>query len=674
VDFFSEQQDARRRSKFLMAACLAAALTTVISTALFIRYCMQHFMKLEIGEAGAYRIFSSHQGLFWIAAGVSVFMLVAMLLKHASLRPGGRAVAELMGGRLVTSGSADFKEKQLLNVVEEMAIASGLSVPPVYILPEEGLNAFTAGRSGYDRPDVVIAVSKGALDLFDRDELQAVLAHEFSHILFNDVSLNMRFITLVFGVSALAETGSFILRSMRINRVGIGARPAGRLLFVVAVLAFGCMVIGYVGSFFGNILRAMICRQREFLADAAAVQFTRNPQGLSTALQKIGGWSRHSRLINPRSAEIAHMFFADYRPDRFPAALFATHPSLEKRIERIDPGWSGEYPLIRSGARQKAGLQLRQVEAFHTMEGADLEKVLAPLVEASRLGVLGRKQSIPVQRAQEALGQAGSPKREHLEYARAVLDHMPEPLLKAAREPFGAGAVVYCLLISPARDEVRRLMLKELEVNPSPGILQLTVKLLPLFEAVPVQSRLPLLEVCTPALKMMVSEQRRSFYAKVQALIGADSEVDLFEWVLHAYIRHHIIGASFKAAKPNWSVRPGREELAEVLGALATLGHRSDEERHDAVRAYQAGVAQLGVALPHMGAEKDYSGKALSQALVTLATLPMLEKKKLLRACLACIEYDGKITIGEAELLRAVSNILGCPMPPIASARTDRSP
>ena len=663
MDFFAVQNDARRRSGILMVVCLVGIVATVALTALFILQCIQLVIDWRTDEPEAVFTVLDHPGLLWVAAGVSLFILVAMLLKHASLRSGGRVVAEMMGGRLVTAATADLRERRLLNVVEEMAIASGLSVPPVYILPEEGLNAFTAGRSGHDQPDVVIAVTKGALDIFDRDELQAVIAHEFSHILHNDVGINMRFIALVFGITALTEAGSLIMSLIRhVSLARLGSRTAGPL-FLLVVLAVGCMIIGYVGNFFGSITRAMICRQREYLADAASVQFTRNPKGLSTALQKIGGWYQHSRLSSPRSAEIAHMFFADYRHDRLLAALFATHPALERRIGRIDPGWSGKYPVIKAKERQKTAPELWEGKAFQAMKGPDMQMAWGALAaEVSRQRLTGAKPRIPVQKAQEAIDQTGSPTRDHLEYARAVLDRIPRPILEAAREPFGARVIIYCLLINPARDEAeaRRVMLKRLEMNPSPGLLQLTEKLLPLFEDIPAQARLPLLELCTPALKMMTSDQYQNFYSTVQALIAADSRVDLFEWVVHAYVRHHI-GESFRAVRPRKSTKPGKNDLAEVLGALASRGHQGD----DAIRAYRAGVARLGVALPEVQSARAFNGEALSQALLTLAALPMHGKRKLIQACLACIEYDGHVTVEETELLRAISDILGCPMPPV---------
>src|SRR5690606_28971990 len=274
-------------------------------------------------------------------------------------RQGGSVVAGLLGGLPVNPATDDPDERRLVNVVEEMAIASGVPVPAIYVLPgEESINAFAAG---YGVHDAAVAVTRGALKHLTRDELQGVIAHEFSHILNGDMRLNIRLIGLLHGLLLLALIGRVLLRSGGRSR---GRRKEKGGSVQVALIGLGLVLLGYIGVFFGKLIKAAASRQREYLADAAAVQFTRNPEGIAGALKKIGALGAGSRIVHPRAEELSHLYFASGLRSSF-AGLFATHPPLVERIRRIDPSFSGDFEGVFEAAAAREALAAGPQEAQH---------------------------------------------------------------------------------------------------------------------------------------------------------------------------------------------------------------------------------------------------------------------------------------------------------------------
>ncbi|MCX7701923.1 MAG: M48 family metallopeptidase, partial [Gemmataceae bacterium] len=349
-NFFEHQQLARQRTKYLVFLYGIAVAGTVLLT-YFVVWAIFYLPTLDperlktasgLSVSGIPLSELFEPQLFLLVTGTTVLLIGGMTaLKLSELSSGGKAVAEMLGGRLVTTPTSDFHEKRLLNVVEEMAIASGIPVPPVYVLDGEGgINAFAAG---YAPDQAVIGVSRGALEYLNRDELQGVIAHEFSHILNGDMRLNIRLIAIIFGIMGLAAFGSILLRTRSRNDKGAGQ---------IILLGLGLYLLGIVGAFVGNIIKAMVSRQREFLADASAVQFTRNPDGIGGALKKIGGLKDGAAIRNEHAPEAAHMFFADALSRL--TDLFATHPPLPERIRRIDPKWDGTFPKVTRPIRVDA--------------------------------------------------------------------------------------------------------------------------------------------------------------------------------------------------------------------------------------------------------------------------------------------------------------------------------
>ena len=424
--------------------------------------------------------------LFWVTVITLIVVIGGSLYKIAALRSGGASVAEMLGARLIPAGSGDFFEKRLLNIVEEMAIASGVPVPPVYLMEEEkGINAFAAG---FTPQDAVIGITRGALDTLNREELQGVIAHEFSHILNGDMWLDLKLVGFLYGLLLIALIGQSILRGS--SRSRNSKNSGGAVLFGLALL-----ILGYIGVLFGKLIKSGISRQREYLADASAVQFTRNPQGLAGALKKIGGLAAGSLIANRQAEVISHMFFSNGLKAGW-LHLFSTHPPLTDRITRLEPGFNGVFPKVE-----------RLQEPAYDSGGADTE------IKSDKKTPLGKEifaLAVLAADPQNITRDIGAPVREHMESARRLLDSLPVQVREAARNPFGARAVIYCLLLDKDPD-VRRRQLELLQTSADQPVFQATEKIVPLMPALSQEARLPLMDLAMPSLRSLSLAQFRKF-------------------------------------------------------------------------------------------------------------------------------------------------------------------
>jgi Zn-dependent protease with chaperone function len=276
--------------------------------------------------------------LFLFTAGPILLIIgIGTLVEFVKLSKGGPALAKQLRAQPLTD-PASHEEKLLTNVVEEIAIASNITPPPIFILDKapDTINALVAGNTV---DDAAIILTRGCLNYLTRDELQAVVAHEFSHVFNGDMKLNLRTAALVFGVTSIAIVGGEILIPDDIE---------GGCLTLAVCLTLGLplLILGLTGTFFGKLIQRAVCREREYLADASAVQFTRHPDALASALNKIHTGSSRIKISAARAAD--HLFIANCRKPRW-FTLFRTHPPLEKRIRRIQsltlPGPPERSPL-----------------------------------------------------------------------------------------------------------------------------------------------------------------------------------------------------------------------------------------------------------------------------------------------------------------------------------------
>jgi Zn-dependent protease with chaperone function len=635
TDFFQQQDSARRRT-FRLLVYFVLALICLIG---MIYGLLLLFVLYDHPDASLWE--PDLLGL--VSVGVIVVVGGASLFKVAQLASGGQAVALMMGGQEIPGTTRDARERRLLNIVEEMALAAGVAVPPVYVLDEPGINAFAAG---YAPGDAVVAVSRGCLEYLTRDELQGVVAHEFSHILNGDMAINIRLIGLIFGIMALAIIGRVLMFSASRRSSDRRSDGTGFVLF-----GLGLFVLGLVGAFFGRLIQAAVSRQREYLADASAVQFTRNPDGIAGALKKIGGLQAGSRMENPQSAEVAHMFFADAMSFNL-AGLLASHPPLAERIRRLDPSFNGEYPVVVPVAVDPA-------EPAGPRRGRRAIPAIPGLPQVP-LPVLGLA-------ADQAAASVGRVTPSHVHYAKTMHDDLSaDDLGEAAQEPFRARALVYALLLD-LRPEVREIQIAQLKADLTPIDFAETNRLAELTQSLSDAERLPLVDLALPALRQMCPAQHQVFRKAVEALMMADQRLSLFEYTLHCALKRHLDRQFLPRSQRRPTMyRPESSLIGPVVKVLSLLAWEGQPQPDLAAAAFAAGMRSYN---------GDTKSKLLSRAECSLAefdaALKMLNgaapavKRRVVTACAACILADGQVTVREVELLRAICDTLDCPLPPL---------
>jgi Zn-dependent protease with chaperone function len=643
---FFQQQDSARRRTFQLVVYFVLAILVLIALV----YAL--LLVLSMYSAGEPVTWWQPELLLLAVPGVALVVGGASAFKVAQLRSGGQAVALMMGGKEVPGATTDARQKQLLHVVEEMALAAGVPVPPVYVLDEPGINAFAAG---YAPGDAVVAVSQGCLDYLTRDELQGVVAHEFSHILNGDMRLNIRLIGLIFGIMALSIMGRMLMLTSGGRASGRNDGRGGMVL-----LGLGVFVLGLVGALFGRLIMAAVSRQREYLADASAVQFTRNPDGIGGALKKIGGLAEGSRIANPQAAEVGHMFFANAFAGAGFAGLLATHPPLVERVRRLDPQFDGQFPEVRPIAVDR---DEREGPWGRIPRSAGRPRL--PGLPQMPVPVLGL--------ADEAASRVGRVDPQEISCARALHDSMPDVLRVAAEEPFGAHALVYALLLD-RRPHLRDLQLTQLKASVAPQEFAETLRLVAPVQALPDTHRLPLLDLAMPALRQMSPRQHRAFRAQVEALISADQRLSLFEYTLRCVLNRHL-DAQFLPRRQPRPVHRSPQKLAHAVATvLALLAREREPESDQAARAFDAGMrAYLGSDNTHrLPPREECSLAAFDAALQTLNQSAPAIKRRLVVACTASILANQQVTVREAELLRAICDTLECPLPPLVVGSAER--
>lgn len=630
MNFFERQAAARRASTWLVALFAMAVLGIVAAV-----------------DLAVWLFVARSPGALLLAAAATLAVIaLGSLYRIASLRGGGETVALELGGVPVPEDTTDLHLRRLRNVVEEMAIASGVPVPRVFVLEHEaGINAFAAG---YAPSDAVVAVTRGALERLNRDELQGVIAHEFGHILNGDMRLNIRLIGVLFGILVLALIGRKILEHGRFGGSGRNNKGAGAVLIAALV----AMVVGYVGLFFGRLIKAGVSRTRERLADASAVQFTRQTQGLAGALKKIAGLDAGSRLNERGKAEeVSHMLFGDGLGLR---GLFATHPPLLERIRALEPQFD---------ARQLAGLSERWRAT--PPDGLDEDRLLG-LAGAVPPPLPPAERAAPVAPAQVA-ARTATPGADAWRHADALIAALPEAVRAPARQPEAVMPVLLALLLhedASIAERQRALIAGRLGPPTAVAAERLRAEVAGLHPSL----RLPLAELAFPALRRRPRPELDAFIATVEALVHADGEVSLFEYCLgtllatqvRAYLdpaRHARIGRR----------KPGdvRREFATLLAVLAQAGSADEAQ---ARRAYLAGLNRV---LPrdHLDYAPPAAGvRALDAVWEPLDRLDPLAKQVMVEALAEAVSHDGRITVAESELLRTVCAVLGCPLPPLRAA------
>jgi Zn-dependent protease with chaperone function/uncharacterized tellurite resistance protein B-like protein len=620
MNFFQDQDRARRNTGRLMLLMTLAVICLVTLTSLVVSVAIG-FMADSDAE---HRTLHVAWGMFpIIAVIIFVFVVSGSLYKSLQLSDGGKVIAERLGGRLINLNQHSDDERRVLNVVEEMAIASGSPVPPVYVIEDTSINAFAAGLTAQN---AVIGVTRGTLRLLSREELQGVIAHEFSHIHNGDMRLNTRLVALLHGMLIIGLMGEFGMRS---------AKDSDKAAVPVFFFGATLWMLGYAGTFLGSVIKAAVSREREYLADASAVQFTRNPESIGGALKKIGGYS--SNLSASHAAEFSHLYFSA-GVAAYVEGFLATHPPLKKRIRRVEPHWDGKFPEVvwPAASSQSPSPSSKQ----YTPVDLPLDFSLADI--------------------QQSIAAVGSPQPQHLALARDALSRLDGPLRAAAHNSVGAQALIYGLLLSSdarVRQQQRQLLTPQVEEAVCNCLDDLTTALGDLDQGL----RLPLLDLAIPALKQLSKEAFRAFSGNMALLIRADGKVELLEWTLLRIIERNV--GPPRPVKGGLELTALAEEVAVLLSTLARAGHDNSVQAH---AAFVQGCKALPDGLITTGLRPSTDIKLLQASLNRLNRLWPLQKPQLLKAMARCIEHDGRVTAAEAELMRAVADILDCPLPPIS--------
>jgi len=672
MDFYSRQVQARKQTRWLVLAFIVAMLLVAVALDLVL-FAAFSFSNPEGRSLSPLRYAADHPGVALFCTLLVLGVIgVSSLFKSLQLREGGGVVARSLGGTRIARDTTDFKRKRLHNVVEEMAIASGVPMPEIYVLEQErSINALAAGHTP---ANAAVVVTQGALDTLSRDELQSVVAHEFSHVLNGDMRLNVQLMGWLFGLLVVALIGRTLLRyAPRGRRVAGGVLAAG----------FAVMILGYVGMFFARILQAAVARQRERLADASSVQFTRNPGGLRGALLKIAGLPEGSIITEADGEQAAHMFFAPGV-----ARLLRTHPSIAERIREIDPQFNAkQLPALAANA-------LKSVPAFSATEmakanPADLGKAADLVRDPAKLATLVAAASTLVEAPAAAKAAAmdagtgvaagasaaaapvqpdavaakvGQLETLHIAQARELRLALPEALREFVESTGRARALVLALLLS-RDDAVRERQFELLARTTTEEELAVIRATLPVAASLEPMLRLPALLQIFPALRRLSITDRQTLAKLADNLIRADARVDVFEFCL-AHLLATLLRDEIEARTPHGN---GTLEQAEtdIQVLFATLARFGANDAREARMAYEAGMqAVMPMRRPAYLAIEDWPQR-LADSLRRLEKLQPFAKKAVIEGLAKTIAHDEVLNVAEAELLRTVCAALHCPLPPL---------
>lgn len=670
MDFYARQAAARSQSRWLVIGFVLSLLAVALALDLVL-FTFLASARANRPDIAPLEFAALNPGVAIVSTLIVMGVLgLASLYKSMELRGGGGVVARNLGGVLVEEDTTDAKRKRLLNIVAEMAIASGVPMPEVYVLEQEpAINAFAAGHTP---ANAAVTVTQGALDRLNREQLQGVIGHEFSHILNGDMRLNVQLMGWVFGLFVVALIGRLILSfSPRDRRNSNNA---------ILALGFAVMVLGYVGLFLGRLMQSAVSRQRERLADASGVQFTRNPQGLKEALIKIAAMPDGSVLATPHAEQAAHMFFAEGL-NRF----FATHPPILERIRELDPhfdeselaraaaqfeqtgvvgdaGTLGDATSAPSGSGQGAGggagrAGLRDGGVFAAGgSGLGLGESVG---SAGAAGFAFRGASSSQSAGAGVSSLAGTMTSGHIQHAQTIRTALPDTV-RGFQSPGRAQAFVVALLLSK-EPAVRQRQFALLGQQLSVGNFAFVQQIAPVVDAIDPMLRLPALQQIFPSLRRVPVPQRQALAQLASLLIHADARIDAFEFSL-AKLLETLLNDEMEARVPHGTV--SLEDAQEQINVLfATLSQLGAQDEHGARTAYEAGMTVvLPMRLPEYTPLNDWP-RQLSEALPRLEQLDPMAKKRVIDGLVKTITSDEVMTEAESELLRTVCALLHCPLP-----------
>ncbi len=643
MNFFEAQKRARRKTGLLVLlfALAVAVLTAVVN--IVVLAIVTLFGLGDIPSWSGLFHYVTWPGIAAISAAVLLVVAAGSIFKMSFLSQGGRVVAEALGGTRIGHSAAGLKQRTLLNVVEEMAVACGTPAPPVYLLTEEtGINACSAGTSPRD---AVICVTQGAVDHLTREQLQGVVAHEFGHILTGDLKLHTRITGVLHGILLFGLLGRRLLFA--------SYNPNSRSIGVGMALGLLLMLLGSLGVYFGGLIKTAVSRQQEFLADAFAVQITRNPEGLTGALRRIGGITWRSRVRSRISPEFNHTFFTAV-VSRFSLSSASTHPSLNERIRRIDPRWDGSFieTDLKDLAKDKQG---------DAMKNSATRDAFAKSLAAVATGAV-------ITDVARLVDQIGEPEHDVIDYARSLIATLPDAIKQAVGEPDGARAIVFCLLLDPGGDS-RARQTTYLNGLIDDDVSVFAQKLAPEMAALDVRYRLPIIDLAIPTLKRLTTREYRYFKNSIEALTGMAAEDEPLNWSIRRILSDHLDGhffASRHMGRRTLKIGDVPRSSAALLSVLARTGN---DDREAVKKAFESAKKIMGLDGIRLVKAESITSERLDRVVRILGRLDPAGKSTILRACAAAVLRDNKVTPHELELFRAIACALDCPIPPIVPAQ-----
>ena len=637
MDFFERQHLAQKQTKKLVFYFTMAVLL-IIATLNAVGY--YTIKAVDPAMLGTQPWLLSPYSL-GITAGVILVILLGSLIRHWQVKGGGKAVAEMVGARLVDMSSKDKYERRLINVVEEMSIASGMPVPSIYVLDNEGgMNAFVAGLIP---SDTVMVVTEGLLKTLSRQELQGVVAHEFSHIFHADMRINVRLISILGGILAIGQLGYYVLRSMRYSGGGrrssrSGGSGGGQAIIFIIALSLALITVGYIGLFFGRLIKAAISRQREYLADAAAVQYSRDAMGIANALYKIKTNGKGSLLDSSHAEDMSHMCFGKSVELSAFSGMLATHPPIDDRIQALVPG----YRSIRRQMDEEVVDDLSPIAQFASSSAS-------PVAEPETVNVIN---------AESLVASIGTVNPDNFARAETIVEAIPDALLDGAHTTSEVSLIILSLIARANKtpwQKQRESLFKRLD-EPSLERIETYTQ-----QPLEYSHRLPLVEICVPTLKQLTEEDAKQLLANASLLIIADDNINLFEFFLYALLRKHL---SEKDAEFNTTTvkkySKVRDELIYLIQVLALVGDTAEEtviKSH--IQSFYPDWQGRSMGI-------EFDAKRLHKSLSTLNRLTPMLKKPILEALADLVIADGVVKETELELLRATGIYLDCPVPPLS--------
>ncbi|MFT6407179.1 MAG: Zn-dependent protease with chaperone function [Arenicella sp.] len=654
MNFFEHQEKARKQSRWLIIAFFAVALLIVLVVDLVVMFVFSTQIQSSTsgGQLGLAGIFdletwrANGQLLLATSAVTGGAIGLSSLGKIASLRTGGGKVARDMGATLVTPDTRDRLRRRLYNVVEEIALASGTPVPEVYVMENEpGINAFAAG---YSATDAAVAVTQGTLEKLNRAELQGVIAHEFSHIFNGDMRINIRMMGVIFGIMVIAILGRKFLHASR-YRIRSSRDNNGSAIVAIGLVL---MVVGYIGLFFSRWMKSALSRQREYLADASAVQFTRNPDGISGALKKISAY-QHSSYLKSDAEEVSHMLFSSgYR-----SLMFSTHPPLPQRIARIEKGFDAtEIARLAEKLKKQEKIEHRQAEKAE-QELLNSSKAAGGFFDIDSM-----------------FGEIGNPSTERIAAAAVLTASLADDLSSSAHSlEWVPEALFYCLL--DVDDDIRNKQL--MIVVEQMGALSES-KIQHLIQAhglIKVEQRLPLLEMSFPTLKRRPISDIERIQTTIELLAKIDDKIDSFEFLLTRLIKQYL----HEAYLPNKTRLYGRKklkqcktELSVVMSILASHGQERSSAHglQLAQKAFKEGMSIVGINHMNLNFSNQWQ-RDLDLAIAVLDELTANDKSIVVAALVRAVLDDRKVLTAEHEMLRVICALIHVPIPLLSKIKID---